>query len=129
MGESEKKDKEESILGLSTSQLAGLSADELTGNPTAIKMILHYYRQLLDDNTRLKNDNNTLKTYVDAYQIQKSNTTTGAILLAVSNISIGFGVNLLTGISPATWPGIASLVVGLSLIVSGVYFTFFKERH
>ena len=39
---------DENILGLSTSDLAGLSAEELTDNPTAIKMLLHYYRQLVD---------------------------------------------------------------------------------
>lgn len=116
------------ILGLSTSQLAGLSADELTGNPTAIKMLLHYYRQLTDDNTRLKNDTNTLKTYVDAYAKQKANTATGGILLAISNISIGFGVNLLTGSTPNVWPGISSLLVGVSLVICGIYFTFFKDR-
>lgn len=124
-----KNDLNSSILGLSTSQLAELSADELTKNQTAIKMLLHYYRQLTDDNSRLKNDNNTLKTYVDAYDKQKSNTSTGAVLLAVSNISIGFGVNLLTGTTPNLWPGVSSLIVGISLVASGIYFTFFKDRH
>jgi hypothetical protein len=122
-------DKNESILGLSTSELAGLSADELTDNPTAIKMLLHYYRQLSDDNTRLKNDNNTLKTYVDAYGRQKSNTATGGILLAVSNISIAFGVNLLTGTTPNIWAGVSSLIVGVTLVISGIYFTFWKDRN
>jgi hypothetical protein len=121
-------DQNSNILGLSTSQLASLSADELTDNPTAIKMILHYYRQLTDDNVRLKNDNNTLKTYVDAYDKQKSNTATGAILLAVSNISIAFGVNLLTGSTPSVWPGVCSLIVGVTLVISGIYFTFCKDR-
>lgn len=121
-------DRNSRILGLSTSQLADLSADELTQNPTAIKMLLHYYRQLTDDNTRLKNDNNTLKTYVDAYGKQKSNTATGAILLAVSNISIAFGVNLLTGSTPNVWPGVSSLIVGVALVISGIYFTFCKDR-
>ena len=121
-------DQKSSILGLSTSQLADLSADELTDNPTAIKMLLHYYRQLTDDNTRLKNDNNTLKTYVDAYGKQKSNTATGAILLAVSNISIAFGVNLLTGSTPSVRAGVCSLIVGITLVISGIYFTFLKDR-
>jgi hypothetical protein len=116
------------ILGLSTSELAGLSVDELNNNPTAIKMLLHYYRLLTDDNNRLKNNNNTLKTYVDAYEKQKSNTATGAVLLAVSNISIGFGVNLLTGNAPNLWPGIFSLIVGIALVASGIYFTFWKDR-
>lgn len=112
------------ILGLQTDELAGLSAEELTQNPTAIKMLLHYYRQLVDDNTSLKNDNNTLKTYVDAYGRQKSNSATGAILLAVSNISIGFGVSLLS--ISNIWPGIASLIVGVSLVFTGIYFSFRK---
>ena len=121
-------DQKSSILGLSTSQLADLSADELTDNPTAIKMLLHYYRQLTDDNTRLKNNNNTLKTYVDAYGKQKSNTATGAILLAVSNISIAFGVNLLTGSTTSVRAGVCSLIVGITLVISGIYFTFLKDR-
>ena len=130
MAETDKQqyDPKSNILGLSTAQLAGLSADELNENPTAIKMLLHYYGQLTDDNSRLKNDNNTLKTYVDAYDKQKSNTATGAILLSVSNISIGFGVNLLTGSTPNLWPGISSLFVGIALVVSGIYFTFIKDR-
>ncbi|HHJ15896.1 MAG TPA: hypothetical protein ENJ80_04275 [Gammaproteobacteria bacterium] len=120
----EHKQQGGNILGLQTDELAGLSAEELTQNPTAIKMLLHYYRQLVDDNTSLKNDNNTLKTYVDAYGRQKSNSATGAILLAVSNISIGFGVNLLS--IDNTWPGVASLIVGVSLVFTGINFSFKK---
>lgn len=129
MAESESKDKDPNILGLSTSELANLSADELNDNPTAIKMLLHYYRQLTDDNKRLQNNNNTLKTYVEAYERQKSNTATGAVLLTVSNISIGFGVNLLTGSTPNVASGISSLVVGMALVITGIYFTFLKDRH
>jgi hypothetical protein len=130
MGEPDEKQTNQNprILGLSTSQLADLSTDELTNNPTAIKMLLHYYRQLTDDNTRLKNDNNTLKTYVDAYGKQKSNTATGGILLGVSNVSIAFGVNLLTGTAPNVWPGVSSLAVGITMAISGIYFTFLKDR-
>jgi hypothetical protein len=112
------------ILGLRTNEIAGLSTDELTGNPTAIKMLLHYYRQLVDENNALKNDNNTFKTYVDAYSKQRSNAATGAVLLAVSNISIGFGVNLLS--IGTTWPGVSSLLVGVALAVTGIYFSFKK---
>lgn len=111
----------DSILGLSTGELAGLSSDELTNNSVAIKMLLHYYRQLVDENNALKNDNNTLKTYVDAYGRQRNNSTIGAILLAVSNISIGFGVNLLT--NGTSWPGIASLIVGVALTIGGIFIT------
>ena len=35
--------REGTILGLSTSELAGLSVEEVTGNKTAITMVMHYY--------------------------------------------------------------------------------------
>ena len=41
---------EAAILGVSTDQLAGLSIDELAGNTTAITMLVHYYKELLDEN-------------------------------------------------------------------------------
>lgn len=111
----------ESILGLSTSELAGLSVDELTGNKTAITMVMHYYKQLSDQNTSLRNDLNTLKTYVDGYRTVRHDARTGAILLAVSNVGIGFGVNLLT--TGTTWPGIATFLPGLTLLFAGLYFS------
>ena len=112
------------MLGLQTDELAGLTTEELTSNPTAIKMMLHYYRQLVDDNSTLKNDNNTLKTYVDAYNVHKSNSSIGAILLALSNVLVGFGVNLVT--INSDWPGGVCLFVGVCLAFAGIYFSFRK---
>src|SRR3982751_3576176 len=80
--------RENKILGLSTEQLAGLSIDELTGNKTAITMVMHYYRILLDENTALRNDRNTLQTYVEGYQAKKTHAAVGAILLLAANIGI-----------------------------------------
>lgn len=88
-------------------------------------MLLHYYRQLVDENGALKNTNNTLETYVSVYTQQKSDAATSAVLLAVSNVSIGFGVNLLTG--GTTWPGVASLITGIGLTVAGLYFAFRRQ--
>src|SRR5450759_930043 len=88
--------RDNQILGLSTETLAGLSIDELTGNKTAVTMVMHYYRNLLDENTALKNDRNTLQTYVEGYRVKKTNAKVGAILLLLSNVGISFGINLLT---------------------------------
>jgi hypothetical protein len=114
------------ILGLPTNELAGLSVEEITGNKTAITMIMHYYKQLVDENMALKNNNNTLQTYVNAYQRNKSNSAIGAILLAISNVSVGFGINLIT--SGNIFPGLATLIPGLMLIIAGIYFTFLIAR-
>lgn len=112
---------DETILGLSTSQLAGLTVDELLGNKTAITMMIHYYKQLVSENVSLKNDANTLRTYVDSYERKKTYASIGSILLAVSSVLVGFGVNLLT---PSTnWPGIATLMSGVLLVGIGLYFS------
>lgn len=109
------------ILGLSTSELAGVSVDELAGNKTAVTMVMHYYKQLSDENSSLRNDLNTLKTYVDGYRTSRHDAKTGAILLAVSNIGIGFGVNLMTAGSLA--PGVVTFVPGLAMLAAGLYFS------
>lgn len=113
--------RDKQILGLSTDELAGLSVDKLTNNKTAITMVMHYYRILLDENTSLKNDLNTARTYVEGYSTKKNNAKIGATLLLGSNISIGFGVNLLT--SNQTWPGLATLIPGIFMALAGTYFS------
>ncbi len=119
--DSQSQARQNHILGLSTDGLAGLSVDEITGNKTAITMIMHYYRILVEENTSLKNDLNTARTYVAGYAAKKVNSGIGATLLLVANVCIGFGVNLLT--SQQTAAGSATLIPGLVLAAVGTYFT------
>lgn len=114
------------ILGFSTDQLAGLSVDELMSNKTAITMLMHYYKQLVDENVSLRNDANTLKTYVDGYAAKKTNSMVGAVLLVISNVGIGFGINLLTNNS--SWPGLATLLPGLAMAGAGLFFSLREGR-
>lgn len=114
------------ILGLSTDDLAGLSVEELMNNKTAITMVMHYYKQLVDENNSARNDVNTLKTYVDSYARKKTNASVGAVLLLVSNVGIGFGVNLLT--NGATGPGLASFLPGLTMAAAGLFFSLREGR-
>lgn len=112
--------RDRQILGLSTDELNGLSVDELTGNKTAITMVMHYYKILQEENVTLRNDLNTAKSYVEGYGTKKTNATIGAVLLLVSNVGIGFGVNLLT--SNQIWPGLVTFVPGLCIAAAGTYF-------
>ena len=114
--------RDKQILGLSTDQLAGLSIDELTGNKTAITMVIHYYRVLVDENTALRNDRNTLQTYVEGYRTKKTYAAVGAILLLAANVGIAFGVNLLT--SRSTGPGLATLIPGVFFALAGLFLSF-----
>jgi hypothetical protein len=117
--------KDAHILGLSTNELAGLSIDELTGNKTAITMLVHYYKGMLEENASLRNDLNTAKTYVAGYDRQKTSASIGAVLLLVANVGVGFGVNLLT--SNVVWPGLATLIPGMVFAGVGTYFSL-KDR-
>jgi hypothetical protein len=116
------ENKDNSILGLSTTELAGLKVEELLNNKTAITMLIHYYKKLVDDNNALKNEKNTLDTYVRVYERKKTFSSIGAILLALSNILIAFGVNLLTGES--YWPGSVTLFCGVSATFVGLYYSY-----
>ena len=109
------------LLGFSTTDLAGLSVEELHKNKTAVTMLLHYYRELVDENSALKNEKNTLETYVASYEKKKTYSVVAAWLLTLSNLLTGFGINLLT--SGIVWPGLATLIPGVGLIVAGLYFS------
>ena len=84
-------------------------------------MLLHYYTKLVDENSALKNEKNTLETYVQSYEKKKTYAVVAAWLLTLSNLLTGFGVNLLT--SGATWPGLATLLPGIGLVAAGLYFS------
>lgn len=109
------------VLGVQTDQLAGLSVDEIAGNKVAVTMLLHHYRRFVDENTALRNEGNTLRTYVDAYGKKKVYADIAAWLLALSNIINAIGVNLLTGGSRV--PGGVMLVGGVAAMAVGIYFS------
>lgn len=118
--EKQNEGQEKSILGVSTTELAGLKADDLQNNKTAITMLIHYYRQLVDENNALKNERNTLNTYVEVYERKKIYSTIGSGLLALSNILIAFGVSLLT--SSSNWPGGVTLFCGVISAIFGLFY-------
>ncbi|WP_145987335.1 hypothetical protein [Cupriavidus taiwanensis] len=115
------------FLGLSVDQLAGLSVDEIKGNKVAITMLLHYYTQLSEENTSLRNERNTLSTYVTGYQQKKSDARIGAVFSAVSTVLMGFGVNLLTGDAPKLY-GMSLFIPAIIMMVVGLWFSLREEE-
>lgn len=129
MSENKPRESSNSLLGVPMEDIANLSVDEIVNNKPAVTMIFHYYRRMEDENTSLKNERNTLQTYVDAFNRKKSDSATAAILLLVSNIIIGFGINLLTDANPQSVnPGWILLVVGIIITLTGLYFQFLKDK-
>lgn len=116
---------EDSILGLSTNELAGLKVDELLENKTAITMLMHYYKKLVDENNALQNENNTLETYVDGYKKVKQDGGIGSGLLVLSNILIAFGVNLFT--NEEYLSGSFVFIPGIIVAAFGLYFSYRKD--
>lgn len=110
------------ILGLPMSDLAGVTVDEIINNKPALTMVMHYYKQLADENTSLKNDLNTAGTYVSGYEKKKTDTSVGAILQFFASICIGFGINLLTSDNAKPAPGVILLSIGILLQICGLYY-------
>lgn len=118
-----------SLLGVPMEDIANLTVDEIVNNKQAVTMVFHYYKKMEDENTSLKNERNTLQTYVEAFNRKKSDSATAAILLLVSNIVIGFGINLLTDTNDQSRePGWIVFTVGAIMALSGFYFQFLKDR-
>jgi hypothetical protein len=124
---SEKKEKD-TFLGMSPDSFAEVKSEEVVNNLTAVKMILHYYKKLTEDNQTYKNDLNTYKTYADAFSKKQSNSATSAILLILSNVLIAFGVNFLTSNPPINVGWFLLISGGLSTL-AGLYFNFWKDKH
>lgn len=124
-----------SILGVSTDALQQVSVAELCEDPIAIRMVLHYYRQLQNENVAQKTEINTLKIYVDAFNKKKQNTLVGGPVLLVSNLVCAVSINILTACATTTPSlpviftiiGVGLLVVGLALAVLGGWLTTWKD--
>ena len=114
------------FLGFSTDELGDLSFEDIYNNDTAVKMLLHYYKQIEDENESLKTDLTTLQTYAAAYDRKKTNTMAGTIMLSISNISIGLGTSAV--MKDNSFPGWCLLLFGVVLILSGIFFSFRKEN-
>ena len=121
------ENKQGGFLGIAPEKFAEVDVKELVNNETAIKMLLHYYTKLTEENKTQKNDINTYKTYVEAYDKKKSNSATSTILLILSNLSIAFSVNLLTKTPPVN-AGWFLLVMGVALAAAGLHFNFWKDK-
>ena len=126
-GDEEKENS--TILGLSTEELAGLSVEDITNNATAIKMLMHYYKQLTAENLTLKNQRNTLNTYVSAFETEKTNSSAGSMLLILSNICVGFSVGLLSSPMGDKTSGWVLLSMSILLALVGIFFNFFKSKN
>lgn len=123
---SDKSQQKQHVLGVPTDNIAGLSVDEIYDNKTAVTMLFHYYKQVNDENVGLKNDRNTLQTYVTAYENKKSDSATASFLFLSSNVVIAFAVNFITGGQGSI--GWVTLIPGVVMSGVGFYLQFFKDR-
>lgn len=113
--------KVSSILGVSTDALEQVSVAELCEDPVAIRMVLHYYRQLQNENSAQKSEINTLKVYVDAFKNKKQNSQIGGPMLLISNLVTGAAINILTSCATSANTNNPVLVgAGISLLIAGI---------
>lgn len=106
-------------LGIDYGSLGELTANDLKSKKTA-EMVLHYLASLEQDNAELKTTNETLKTYGNAYDTQRSKAKIAAVLSIFAIIAIGFGINILTE-DITNVGGIVLVLIGVALEIYSVY--------
>jgi hypothetical protein len=123
-----KSGKTQSVLGVEIGDIAGLSVDEVSKSKPALKMLMHYYHQLVEENSALKNDINTLQTYVAGYRKVRQHANVGAVLLALGGMLVAFGVNLLTQETVPTRIGLTVFAPGVLVEIAGLWFSLNREE-
>src|SRR3989338_2208729 len=129
MGEESKKSSDNgkkpevgNPLGIDTTSLGSLKAEDLASNKVAANMLLNYTRSCESRITELETENGTHKTYADDYEIGKNKNFTGFLLNLIGTVFIGFGINFLTNsqaLGENMIAGTLLLIVGIILEVIG----------
>lgn len=118
-------------------EVAGTALEELVDNKPALKVVLHAFRQSVDENIALKQQQSFDKAEIARLEKEKQDIiinhskdnaekTIGTTLSFVGSIPIAFGVNILT--SNVNLPaGYSCLVLGVILSVLGMVFSFYRN--
>lgn len=112
-------------------EIAGISLQELVNNETALKLLLHTFRQTADENIAIKQQQNFDRSQMAQFQQDKQESivrfqrdtlekTLGTLLSFVGTIPIAFGVNILSG-TVNLQAGWVCLVCGFVFSVGGLF--------
>jgi hypothetical protein len=118
-------------------EVAGTALEELVDNKPALKVVLHAFRQSVDENIALKQQQSFDKAEIGRLEKEKQDIiinnskdnaekTIGTTLSFVGSIPIAFGVNILTG-NVNLPAGYSCLVLGVVLSILGLVFSFYRN--
>lgn len=108
-------------------EVAGISVQELVNNETALKLVIHTFRQTVDDNVALKQQQNFDKSEIAKLNRENRDKTIGTMFTFTSSIPIGFGINILTSNSNPN-AGWACLIVGFLLWLGGMILSLLSSQ-
>ena len=105
----------------------GVTLDELLRNRTALKMLLHIYQKIQDENIMLKQDLQRQSTIEKELDRKIEFSKISAILSLCSSISLSFGINFVTS-NTSDIKGWVLNVLGIIFQIISIYYNFRKAE-
>ena len=100
----------------------GVTIDEITTNKTALKMLLHNYQKISNENEMLKQDLERQSTFERGLERKNDDSKIAGILSLISTLAVGFAINFVT----TDWSDISGwilLIIGIVLEGVSIYFS------
>lgn len=116
--------KSKSDLGIEEN-IDGVKFDELLENKTALKMLLHNYQKIQDENIMLKQDLQRQSTIEKELDKKEENSKTSGIFALCSSIALGVGINFITN-DISDIKGWVLSVLGVTFQIISLYYSFRK---
>ncbi len=107
----------------------GVTIDELLENKTALKMLLHNYQKIQNENIMLKQDLQRQSTIEKELDKKKDFSKISGIFALFSSIVLSFGINFVTN-EIGDIKGWILTVMGITFQIISLYYSFRKvERN
>ena len=103
----------------------GVKIDELLGNKTALKMLLHNYQKIQNENVMLKQDLQRQSTIEKELDRKTDFSKISGIFALFSSVALGFGINFVTNDSGDVKGWIIS-ILGVAFQIISIYYSFRK---
>lgn len=100
----------------------GVTIDEIITNKTALKMLLHNYQKISNENEMLKQDLERQSTFERGLERKNDDSKTAGIFSFISTLAVGFAINFVTT-DLNSKPGWILLIIGIVLEVVSIYFS------
>ena len=100
----------------------GVTIDEITRNKTALKMLLHNYKKISNENEMLKQDLKRQATFERGLEKKNDDSKIAGFCSLISTIAVGFAINFVTT-DVHSISGWILLIIGIVMESASIYFS------